>query len=264
MCLPVATSKVLRHLAVTRDALVVARVSALNHNGSGPTIQRHFRETFFSKRLFFYDMPSSSNNPSAASDLPSAAYELDAVELRRHFRRTRRSLSPQQQQVNANAVARGFFSSPFAWRRGVIAGYLPVDGELNPLPLLLRLAERGQPLALPVIERNVMTFRVWRPGDALVRNRFNIAEPRPQAPGVDTRAIAIMLTPLVAFDAQGSRLGMGAGFYDRHLGRIAPRLRPTLIGLAHSCQQAPRLPRHAWDIPLRVAITETSVLSFTA
>ena len=64
--------------------------------------------------------------------------------------------------------------------------------------------------------------------------------------------------PLVGFDEEGGRLGMGGGFYDRSFAftRIRPRLRPTLIGLAHELQKVQKLPVEPWDIPLDAVVTD--------
>jgi 5-formyltetrahydrofolate cyclo-ligase len=69
----------------------------------------------------------------------------------------------------------------------------------------------------------------------------------------------LVLTPLVAFDAQGHRLGMGGGFYDRsfaYLLRHSRWLRPRLIGLAYDFQRQTRLPHQPWDVPLHAIATD--------
>ena len=76
--------------------------------------------------------------------------------------------------------------------------------------------------------------------------------------------LSLLFMPLVAFDDQGNRVGMGLGFYDRFLGRLPATLRPRLIGLAHEVQRSPaRLEHKPWDIPLDGVITEAGWQSFT-
>ena len=69
---------------------------------------------------------------------------------------------------------------------------------------------------------------------------------------------------LVAFDAAGNRLGMGAGYYDRalrrRLERSTPWRRPRLIGVAYACQQVPAIPASPWDVPLDLVVTERGVI----
>ena len=71
-----------------------------------------------------------------------------------------------------------------------------------------------------------------------------------------------MLTPLVAFDDQGNRMGMGKGFYDRTFEFVRQTKKPILIGMAHSCQQVDYLEPTEWDIPLNGLATEEQLLLF--
>ena len=134
------------------------------------------------------------------------------------------------------------------------AAYLPIKGELDPQPLMQALFERGCGLCLPVIGVNkAMSFHRFTPGDHLKPNRYGI--PEPDSDPVAKAQISLMLVPLVAFDHLGTRLGMGAGYYDRFL--TTGEHRPLLIGLAHALQQSSQtLRREPWDVPLNAVITE--------
>lgn len=181
----------------------------------------------------------------------------ERLALRRRHRAARRRLSASQQRWHAEAVRRFFLASPLAWRSRRIAAYLSVDGEVDLRPLLGSLQGMGKLVALPVIGRNNwMSFFAHRPEAPLTRNRFGIEEPAPGAPWINTRALDLVLAPLVAFDEQGNRLGMGGGFYDRHFGGLPERLRPLLVGVAHEVQCADALPAAPWDVPLDGILTE--------
>ena len=69
----------------------------------------------------------------------------------------------------------------------------------------------------------------------------------------------IIFTPLVAFDSQGNRMGMGGGYYDRTLAHWQTNQTPYPIGLAHNCQLVEQLPVQAWDIPLAQIITPDKI-----
>ena len=184
--------------------------------------------------------------------------------MRRRHRSARRRLSAGQQRRHAESVRRLFLASPFAWRSRRIAAYLSVDGEVDLRPLLDSLQGMGKLLALPVIERNNrMSFFSHRPEAPLTCNRFGIEEPAPGAPWINTRALGLVLAPLVAFDDQGNRLGMGGGFYDRHFGGLPERLRPLLVGVAHEVQRADALPAAPWDVPLDGILTEAGWRTFS-
>ncbi len=116
---------------------------------------------------------------------------------------------------------------------------------------------------LPVLRKigdNRLHFCEYRPGDALLHNRFRIREPDPRHRGLTPPwGLDLILMPLVGFDADGGRLGMGGGFYDRTLAFLRQRRlwrRPRLIGIAHACQRVAQLPTRPWDIPLDGVVTE--------
>ena len=150
---------------------------------------------------------------------------------------------------------------PIIARSRHIAAYLPNDGEIDPLPLMGGLWSMGKTLYLPVlnpIAAHQLWFARYREGDELVTNRYGILEPR-QRQLVNPRFLDLVLTPLVAFDTDCNRLGMGGGYYDTSFAFLRNRhcwIRPRLLGLAYELQKCPRLQVNDWDIPLHAVITE--------
>ena len=175
--------------------------------------------------------------------------------VRKTLRARRRALTAADQTRHGLAVCRHLFASALVLR-GRIAAYAAFDGELDLWPFIARYPR----IALPVIEPSTrMTFRPFRMGEPLRTNRFGIHEPtrgRPLGP----LALSAVLTPLVGFAEDGSRLGMGAGYYDR---RFANAHRPAMIGVAHELQCVERLPRRDWDVPLDAVVTERGWRTFT-
>jgi 5-formyltetrahydrofolate cyclo-ligase len=137
----------------------------------------------------------------------------------------------------------------------IVAGFWPLDGEIDILPLLTGLAQRGYGLCLPVTPRRgeALTFRAWMPGDALEQGRFKTMHPQ-------TGRVAVpdfILTPLLAFDRFGHRLGYGAGYYDRSFAALPHAFR---LGCAFSAQEVPNVPHGPDDIPLHAIATEGGVI----
>jgi 5-formyltetrahydrofolate cyclo-ligase len=147
-----------------------------------------------------------------------------------------------------------------------IAVYWPSDGELDPWPVVDRMRGCRRRWYLPVLRPHT-AFRLWfvryRPGDRLRANRYGIPEPIRRRRDIHSASgLDAVLMPLVGFDAQCNRVGMGAGFYDRSLAFLRGRLhwrRPRLIGLAHECQLVERLDPRPWDVPLDAVVTEERV-----
>ncbi|WP_271104492.1 5-formyltetrahydrofolate cyclo-ligase [Pseudomonas tohonis] len=192
-----------------------------------------------------------------------SAGTLSRPALRRLLRQTRRTLSPLEQKRAARDLYRQLAQHPLFRRARHVALYLPEDGEIDPRPLLREAQKRGKATYLPVLKAwppTRMVFQRLRPGEKLVRNRFRILEPR--ANGSQQRpvwALDLVLLPLVGFDEDGGRLGMGGGFYDRSLAYRARRKnwqKPTLLGLAHECQKVDRLPLASWDVRLQATVTD--------
>lgn len=150
--------------------------------------------------------------------------------------------------VDALAVAKGV----------VVSFYWPMGDEADPRALAHMLAARGHTLALPVVavKKSPLHFRAWREGDALVVHPFGMHEPPESAARVTPD---VLLVPLLAFDAKGTRLGYGGGFYDRTLYALAKK---RAIGIAFAGQETDTLPCHAHDHPLDAVITEKGVRSF--
>ncbi len=178
------------------------------------------------------------------------------------MRSARRQLSPNEQQEHARFAAKHLIGSGHLLRARTIAGYIAADGELDLTETFDRLFALGKRLVLPVIDRlsHRLDFFEYTPSTRLVRGVFDIPVPEPGSRHVPIIAIDLMLTPLVAFDVHGNRLGMGGGYYDRTLAQVEPLLRPHLLGVAHALQLSEQpLPHQPWDIPLDGVLTEQGI-----
>ncbi|TAN64383.1 MAG: 5-formyltetrahydrofolate cyclo-ligase [Magnetospirillum sp.] len=142
----------------------------------------------------------------------------------------------------------------------VVAGYWPMGDEIDPRPLMLALAEWGCRLALPVVVGRLspLVFRVWRPGDELEAGGHGTRHPPASAASVRP---SVVLTPLLAFDRHGFRLGYGGGYYDLTLARLREDGRVVVIGLGFAAQEVPSLPVEPWDQPLDMILTESGVIA---
>jgi 5,10-methenyltetrahydrofolate synthetase len=150
-----------------------------------------------------------------------------------------------------------------------ISLYLPVNGEIDPTPLIPWLRQRRVTIYLPVLRPlsdNRLWFVAYGETTPMVKNRFGIAEPCPRFAAqrrnrLPAWALDTLIVPLVGFDQQANRMGMGGGFYDRSLAFMRrPGPAPALIGVAHACQQVDTLPVEPWDIPLNAVVSDIGVV----
>ena len=179
------------------------------------------------------------------------------AQLRSTLRRRRQALSADQQDLAARAASNHIAELP-GWRNAQrIALYLAADGEIDTTPLSELGRAQHKQLFLPVIKAdNSLGFAEWRPDSPLSTTRFDIPEPPAQASRCPAENLDIIFLPLVGWDLQGGRLGMGGGFYDRTLAGLTG---PLLVGLAHANQQVDCIPREEWDIPLNFIATDTAL-----
>ena len=177
------------------------------------------------------------------------------------MRSARQALSTQQRQLAAQRLTQ-HLSQHLCFRQARhIGSYLAHGGEIDTLPSLVKNWQRQTRLYLPVIAEHPTTHMKmigWIPGQRLLTNHFGIREPDPRRhQGRPIWAMDILLIPLVAFDAQGNRLGMGGGYYDRLLADLATRpRRPKLVGVAYHFQQVERLPTEPWDQRLDYIVSD--------
>ncbi|HWY62018.1 MAG TPA: 5-formyltetrahydrofolate cyclo-ligase [Rhizomicrobium sp.] len=169
------------------------------------------------------------------------------IELRKLARQKRKTLAhPDIAAVLANhAPALGL--QPGA----IVGGYHALAEEADPSLLLDALAAAGCRIAFPrmVAKDKPLEFHLVPDGESLKPGAFGIHEPSGDWPLVMPH---LLLVPLLAFDAEGHRLGFGGGFYDRTLNAFHIRA----IGIAFSGQQVESLPHEAHDVALDGVLTE--------
>jgi len=156
-------------------------------------------------------------------------------------------------------AARGL---PFEIAAGtIVSGYSPIRSELDPAPLMRKLAERGARLALPAVmaRGKSLVFRAWSPTDRLTLGPLGILEP---SPAMAELVPDVMLVPCAAFDRLGHRIGYGAGHYDFTLAHLRKAKPITTVGLAFATQEIKAVPALAHDVALDYVLTEKKALDF--
>lgn len=180
--------------------------------------------------------------------------------LRKIMRQKRQDLSSTDQTLAANQALHQIKQFTPLQQADQIAIYISTNGELNTQPIIEHCWEEGKHVCLPVLHpfsKGQLLFLNYTPDTPMVANKYGIKEPRLDVTQViPISQLDVIFTPLVAFDSQGQRLGMGGGYYDRSLEPWYTSGKGALpVGLAHTCQQVDRLPVEQWDIPLPNIIT---------
>ena len=183
----------------------------------------------------------------------------DKTALRRELRRLRRELHAAHPDAGERAAAHYPVGGIGPFR--TVAIYLPAGSEIDPRPLGLVLAREGAELCLPAVTAagEALEFRRWRSGDVLVADALGMAGP---APGGGTVRPDLLVTPLLAFDAAGGRLGQGGGYYDRTIEKLRAEGGVFVLGLAFAGQEVEKLPAETHDQPLDAVLTEAGWREF--
>jgi len=190
----------------------------------------------------------------------------DLQALRQHLKRVRLSLSDRAQAFASASIAGQIQKLPRFRRAKTLAGYFGSAGEIDPMPLMKQAAALGKHCYLPVLHpflHGRLLFCRWQPGDELVRNRYEIPEPHIHADRlIAARNLDLVIVPLLGFDSDCNRIGMGGGYYDRSFA-FTRRFRhikgPYLLGLAHESQRVERLEAQPWDVAPDAVITEQNL-----
>ncbi|MBX3481545.1 MAG: 5-formyltetrahydrofolate cyclo-ligase [Caulobacter sp.] len=180
--------------------------------------------------------------------------------LRLAMRRQRKQLAEEHPEAHWQAAdwAKAPLKERFPSADGRIAAlYKALGYELDPAGLGAWLANRGWRLALPVTppadEPGPLTFKLWTPGDRLEPGVFKVSEP---LSGAETVEPDLIVTPLLAFDRAGGRLGYGQGHFDRTLEQLRARKPVFVLGFAYSAQEVAEVPAEDHDQALDAIVTE--------
>jgi 5-formyltetrahydrofolate cyclo-ligase len=174
------------------------------------------------------------------------------------LRATMRALRKRLAEASPDAAIRAASFIDALPQGQMVAVYRAVGAELDPEPLATALERAGRSLCLPVaLERDAaLTFRRWTPGNPLEMDVAGCPAPLPLA---ETVTPDVIMTPLLAFDAEGGRLGQGGGYYDRTFAALPKAIR---IGLAYAGQAVSLLPSEPHDFGLDGVLTEIGYSEF--
>lgn len=181
--------------------------------------------------------------------------------LRAKLRKLREQLPTAQREHAEAAIYQLACKLPAYQTAKKVAFYLAQDGELNPVAIIQHTLANHKIGFLPILKNKQLVFGAYTLTTQLKPNRYQIPEPITEQT-IEPSQLDCVFVPLVGFDRQGNRLGMGGGFYDRSFAaRLTNTNKPTLIGLAFSIQEIPTLVKENWDVPLDYVITENEIIN---
>ena len=187
--------------------------------------------------------------------------DLSKSRLRKSAISARRALTDEQRENASAIICDSIIHSHEFMSCNTLACYLPAYGEVDATSIISRAWRAKKRVFAPVTDsRGAMIFRQITPDTELTLSQFGLWEPE-SGSHITAKALDVVITPVVAFDDQCNRIGMGGGYFDRcfhFLKRRRTWLRPKLIGVAFDCQKVEKMAPNPWDIPLYRIVTESS------
>jgi 5-formyltetrahydrofolate cyclo-ligase len=177
--------------------------------------------------------------------------------IRQILRERKAAVSPADRQEKSQRICRHVMGR--IKKNETILAYTSKEMEVNTTPLIDALLGQGNPVTVPIIQKEDVSLRLSyiRTRDVLVPSTFGVPEPIGSEIPANPADVTIILLPMLGFDRTGARIGYGAGYYDRFLEKN-PGL--TKIGIAFACQEIERLPVDDNDIRMDCIITEDGIV----
>lgn len=188
------------------------------------------------------------------------------AEVRKKYRQICQKISKEARVFAADQAKQILLQEAIFKKSTHIACYLSFQDELNTAPLIESIWQANKKCYVPVLaekEHKVLQFVLYHYGDPLHKNRYSILEPVHKAKVIPVEELDLVITPLVAFDRRGHRLGAGGGFYDKTFAFLQEQKKktPKLIGFAYAAQEAEELIKDPWDIHLDGIVTEKEFIT---
>ncbi len=199
---------------------------------------------------------------------------IDKASLRKRLRQRRASVPEAVRRTAGRQIERQALHMRLIRRARRLGFYIPAKGEVDILPLLNRALWMGADCYLPMLPPRAGGWhggrRLWFSRLGAERhywslNRYGILEYAHHPSRVRIWQLNTVFVPMLGFDHQGYRLGMGGGYYDTSLSYLHRRRhwrKPLLVGVAFEAQRIEQLPHDPWDIPLDYVLTERRCYTF--
>lgn len=178
--------------------------------------------------------------------------------LRNRYRHARKALSPTERRQYSKQICQRILSMGVYHQARHIALYRATPDEVDVSDVWTVALEQGKHCYFPALQSDkTLLFVPAEAGTQFSKSNYQVEEPLVNHElAVPLTVLNLIIIPLVAFDTQGSRIGMGWGCYDRALTVLSAA---TRLGVAFSCQQAPHIVPQPWDKALHVVVTENAI-----
>ena len=184
---------------------------------------------------------------------------MNKSQLRKKLLQHRRSLSKSEVKTASEFCCLQLLQLDHFKQAKNIAVYFAINNEIDLALFIDEAIKKNKTLYLPCLADQQLIFRHYQPDQPLIKNKFSIFEPSRTAKIMFPENLDLVITPLVAVDKKGYRLGMGGGYYDRSFAFLKnqKKIKPTLLGVAYDWQIIDSVDHNHWDICLDQVLFKT-------
>lgn len=179
------------------------------------------------------------------------------AEIRKEILRKLRSQSSFDRQIKSAEIKKKLFNEGAFKSASVIMFYVPKEYEVNTYDMIAEALKQNKKIAVPLTEmreKRILPSEIKNLDKELTLGPYSIMQPKPEhIRPVPINEIEVVITPGIAFDKTGNRIGHGAGYYDNFLKNLPQKT--VVIGLAYDCQLIDEIPTLSWDIPVNKVIS---------
>lgn len=184
--------------------------------------------------------------------------------IRKNIRELRAAVSPGNRMIASQSAAKILDKHPLFKKSRHIACYHAYGDEFETAALIEVIWAGDKICYLPVLnDSKSLQFVRYRRHDELQPNKYSIPEPVNTQYMIHAEKLDLVITPLVAFDRQGNRIGTGGGFYDRTFAFLfnKPVWAPFMLGVGYAFQEVQDIIADPWDISLNGVLTEKELIT---
>ena len=186
---------------------------------------------------------------------------VEKNELRKRLKKARAQLCAEQVAASSAQAAEHILACDAYKKAECIMGYLAFGKELSVDAVLRAALAEGKKVVVPLVtSATEMVPVVLRNMEDFELDRYGIRSVREPAELCEAQAIDLVLVPGVAFDREGGRLGMGAGYYDRFLPQAQGAV---LMGIAYDALLQQELPKDEYDVYMQLLASESGITTLS-
>lgn len=184
--------------------------------------------------------------------------EMSKEEIRDYLRTKRAEIHEAERAVLSKKLYDNFFNNVVIKEGSVVAGFCPIKGEVDIIPVMQELERRGYICVMPrMIDKNTpLEFVEWHDGIEMVEDNYKIPTPKSDV----THTPDVIIATFVAFDENMDRIGFGAGMYDKTIADIQTKEHPVfMVGVGYEFQKVDNIPTEGTDIGMDMVVTDEDV-----